>query len=60
MRGTIDLPDAMPTVRGLTQIEAIEMRQRDDWFYLSVTMLQRGEPYGLRLKPWAPEQGLPI
>jgi len=60
MHNTIDLPDAVPAIRGLTQVEAVEMRERDDWLGLAVAMLYRGEPYGLRLKTRAPEQGLPI
>ena len=56
----IDLPDAVPAILGLAQVEAVEMRERDDGLGLAVMVLQRGEPYCLRLKARAPEQGLPI
>ncbi|BCH20987.1 hypothetical protein MesoLjLb_07720 [Mesorhizobium sp. L-8-3] len=60
MRYALDQPDAMPAICGLAQIEAVEMRQRYDWLRFAVVMLHGREPYGLRLKAWAPEQGLPI
>jgi hypothetical protein len=60
MRNAIGLPDSMPAISSLTQVEAVEMRQRNDRLGLTVTMLYRGEPNGLRLKAGAPEQGLPV
>jgi len=60
MHDTIDLPDTMPTVSGLAQVETVEMRQRDYGVGLSAAMLNWRKPYDLRLKTWAPEQGLPI
>ena len=60
MCDAIDLPDAMPAIRGVAQIETIEMRQRDDRLGCGVTLLYRGERDGLWLKAWNPEQGLPI
>lgn len=60
MRNAIDLPDAMPAIGSLAQVEAVEMRKRDDRLRLAVVMLHGGEPYRPRLKAWAPEQGLPI
>lgn len=55
MRDTIDLPDAMPAIGSLAQVETVKMRQRNYWLGLSVAMLHRGKPDGLRLKAWAPE-----
>ena len=60
MRDAINLPDAMPAIGGLAQVEPVEMRQRDNRLHLPVVMLHGGERYGARLKTWAPEQGLPI
>lgn len=56
----INLPDAVPTIRCLAQVEAVEMGQRDDRLCLAVVMLERSEAYGLRLKARIPEQRLPI
>ena len=60
MRDAIDLPDAVPAILSLAQIEAVEMRKRDDGFGLAVMVLQRHKPYGLRLEARTPEQRLPI
>lgn len=60
VRDAIGLPDAVPAIGGLAQIEAVEMRQRDDRLGSAVVMLHGREPYGPWLKAWGPEQGLPI
>lgn len=60
VRNAVDLPDAVPTVRGLAQVKAVEMRQRDDRLHHAGEMLHGREPYGPRLKARIPEQRLPI
>lgn len=60
MRDAIDLPDAVPSILSLAQIETVEMRKRDDGFGVVVMTLQRRKPYGLRLETRTPEQRLPI
>lgn len=35
----IDLPDTVPAILGLAQVEAVEMRECDDGFCLSVAVL---------------------
>lgn len=55
MRDAIGLPDAVPTILSLAQVETVEMRKRDDGFGLAIMVLQRHEPYGLRLEVWTPE-----
>ena len=55
MRDAIDLPDAMPAIGGLAQVETVEMRQRDDRLRLAAAMLHRGKRYGSRLKARTPE-----
>lgn len=60
MRNPIDLPDAMPAIYSATQVEAVEMGERNDTLRLVAAMPRGGEHYCLRLKAWIPEQGLPI
>jgi hypothetical protein len=60
MDDAIDLPDAMPAIGRLAQVETVEMRQRDDRLCLSVAILDRRQLDCLGLKARAPEQGLAI
>ncbi len=55
VRGAIDLPDAMPAVRGMTKIEAIEMRERHDRLGRAFLVLHRQQRHGSRLETWNPE-----
>ena len=55
MRDTIDLPDAVPTILSLAEVETVKMRKGDDGFGFAVMVLQRHEPNGLRLVVRTPE-----
>lgn len=49
MRDSIDLPDAVPAIVSLAQIEAVEMRKGDNGPDLFVAVFQRRQSYGLWL-----------
>ena len=55
MRDAVSLPDAVPAILSLAEVETVEMRKRDDGFGFAIMVLQRHEPYGLRLEVWTPE-----
>lgn len=60
MRDATDMPDAMPSVSRVPEVEAGQMRQRHYRLRRPVAMLRRRQLNGLRLKARNPEQGLPI
>lgn len=51
----IDLPQAMPAIIGLSQIEVIEMSERDDGFGRAILVIGGRQADGLWLKAWNPE-----
>lgn len=60
MRDPINVPKAMPAISGLSQIELIEMCQRNDRSELTVDLLGGREADGLWLKAWNPELRLTV
>lgn len=55
MRDAIDLPDAMPAVRGIAKIETIETRERHDRLGRAFPVLHGQQRHGSRLERRNPE-----
>lgn len=51
----IDLPQAMPAIIGPSQVEVIEMSERDDGFGRAILVIGGRQADGLWLKAWNPE-----
>ena len=58
MRHPIDLPDSVPAIGGVAQVEAVEMGERYYRLGVAVVMLYGQQLYGLRPDARAPEECL--